>query len=70
MTQEEISDRAMARASAVAYMREQGMRYSAIGARCGISACRAQQMYQRHVRDTAQLCRRTKDLTELIKQIA
>lgn len=69
MTQEEISDRAMARASAIAYMREQGMTYAAIGARCGISACRAQQMYQRHMRNTERLYRRTKNLIEAIKQI-
>jgi len=64
MTREEISDRASARASAVAYMREQGMTYAVIGARVGISVSRAQQLYKRHVR------RRTKDLTELLKQIA
>jgi len=69
VTREEISDRAMARASAVAYMKEQGMTYAAIGARWGISTGRAQQMYKRHVRDTAHICRRTKDLIELIKQI-
>jgi hypothetical protein len=69
MTREEISDRARARASAVAYMREQGMTYAVIGAKVGISVSRAQQLYKRHVRNTAHLCRRTKDLTELLKQI-
>jgi len=69
MTQEEISDIARARCSAIAYMREQGMTYDAIGKRCGISHSRAQQMYEKHVRNTEALCRRTKDLIQLIKQI-
>jgi hypothetical protein len=69
MTREEIADVSRARCSAVAYMREQGITYAAIGVRCGISTGRVQQMYEKHKRNIAQLCRRTKDLTELLKQI-
>jgi hypothetical protein len=51
MTQEEISDIARARCSAIAYMREQGMTFDAIGRRCGISHSRAHQMYEKHKRN-------------------
>jgi hypothetical protein len=51
MTQEEINDIARARCSAIAYMREQGMTFDAIGKKCGISHSRANQMYKKHERN-------------------
>jgi hypothetical protein len=69
VTQEEINDMATARCSAVAYMREQGMTYNGIGKRFGVSTTRVQQMYEKHMRDTERLYRKTKNLIEAIKQI-
>jgi len=50
MSQKRISDRARARWSAAAYMREQGMTYKSIGKRMGVSSSRAKGLCDAHER--------------------
>jgi len=70
MTRDEVSDAARAYASGIAYLREKGMTYDAISARCGISRSRAKQLVDKHQRNIGYLRRgaSAKKLIEILKQ--
>jgi len=71
MTREEVSDAARAYASGIAYLREQGMTYDAISARCGISRSRAKQLVDKHQRSQKNLLRggSAKKMISILQQI-
>ena len=73
MSQKRISDRARARWSAAAYMREQGMTYKSIGERMGVNRERARQMcaaHERTVERSARSLRGVRGYLELLGGVA
>lgn len=69
MKQQEITDKAIARYTAVYYMRKQGMTYKAIAKRIGVSTGRAQQMLRGYEWRTKRMVEGLVHLRAYIKQL-
>ena len=69
MKQQEISDEARARESAVYYLREQGMTHKAIANRIGVSVSRVKELLRSHERHTKNLVKSLFPLRAYIKQL-
>lgn len=69
MKQQEITDGARARESAVYYMREQGMTHKAIANRMGVSVSRVKELLRGYERHTKNLVESLVPLREYIKQL-
>ena len=69
MKQQEITDKARARESAVHYMRQQGMTYQAIADRMGVNVSRVKELLRGYERHTKKLVKSLVPLRAYIKQL-